>query len=221
MAEFGMSGKWLELLKEIAPDVRRVAVLRELTNPSALPQFAAIQTVASSLGVELSPLDAQDADQIERDVSAFARAGSGGLIVTRTSGPISQRGAIIKAAFRHRLPAVYPLRFFVTAGGLLAYGPDTIDPYRRAAAYLDRILKGEKPADLPVQAPTKYELVINIKTARALGLTVPASHTAKQLAIASSCYGSPALQVAFAMKGGKSLGTAVLWWDPACIGKVP
>jgi putative ABC transport system substrate-binding protein len=172
-AEFGMSAKWLELLKEIAPGVRRVAVLRELSNPSALPQFAAIQAVAPSFGVELSPLGARDAGEIERDVGAFARAGNGGLIVTRTSEPIAQRDAIIKAAFRHRLPTVYPLRFFVTAGGLISYGPDTIDQYRRAAAYVDRVLKGEKPADLAVQTPVKYELAINLKTAKALGLAVP------------------------------------------------
>jgi putative ABC transport system substrate-binding protein len=173
VAEFGLSAKWLELLKEIAPGVRRVAVVRELSNPSALPQFAAIQTVATSFGLELSPLGARDAGEIERDIGAFARSGDGGLIVTRTSEPIAQRDVIIKAASRHRLPAVYPLRFFATAGGLISYGPDTIDQYRRGAGYVDRILKGEKPADLPVQTPTKYELVINLKTAKALGLEVP------------------------------------------------
>jgi putative ABC transport system substrate-binding protein len=173
MAEFGLSAKWLEVLKEIAPGVRRVAVLRELTNPSALPQFAAIQAVASSFDVELSPLGARDAGEIERDVGSFARPGNGGLIVTRTSEAIAQRDAIIKSASRHRLPAVYPLRFFVTAGGLISYGPDAIDQYRRAATYIDRILRGEKPADLPVQAPTRYELVINLKTAKALGIEVP------------------------------------------------
>ena len=173
MAEFGMSGKWLELLKEIAPGVRRVGILRALSNPSALGQFAAIQAVAPSFGVELSPLGAGDAAEIERDVGAFARAGNGGLIVTRTAEPIAQRGAIIKAASQHRLPAIYPLRFFVTAGGLISYGPDTVDQYARAAAYVDRVLKGEKPADLPVQTPTKYELAINLNTAKALGLTVP------------------------------------------------
>jgi putative ABC transport system substrate-binding protein len=172
-AEFGLSAKWLELLKEIAPGVRRVAVLRELSNPSALPQFAAIQAVASSFDVELSPLNARDPGEIERDVGSFARPGNGGLIVTRTSEPIAQRDAIIKTASRHRLPAVYPLRFFVTVGGLISYGPDTVDQYRHAATYVDRILKGEKPADLPVQQPTKYELVINLKTAKSLDLTVP------------------------------------------------
>jgi len=175
VAEFGLSAKWLEVLKEIAPGVRRVAVLRELSNPSALPQFAAIQAVASSFDVELSPLSARDAGEIERDVGSFARLGNGGLIVTRTSEPIAQRDAIIKTASRHRLPAVYPLRFFVTAGGLISYGPDTIDQYRRAASYVDRILRGEKPAELAVQQPTKYDLVINLKTARALGLEVPPS----------------------------------------------
>jgi putative tryptophan/tyrosine transport system substrate-binding protein len=175
VAEFGLSAKWLEVLKEIAPRVRRVAVVRELSNPSALPQFAAIQAVASSFDVELSPLGARDAGEIERDVGSFARFGNGGLIVTRTSEPIAQRDAIIKTASRHRLPAVYPLRFFVTAGGLISYGPDTIDQYRRAASYVDRILRGEKPAELAVQQPTKYDLVINLKTARALGLEVPPS----------------------------------------------
>jgi ABC-type uncharacterized transport system substrate-binding protein len=171
--EYSLSGKWLELLKEIAPNVRRVGVLRELSNPSALPQFAAIQAVAPSFGVELNPLSARNAAEIERDIGAFARDGNAGLIVTRTSEPIAQRGAIIKAASEYRLPTVYPLRFFVAAGGLISYGPDTIDQYVRAAAYVDRILKGEKPADLPVQTPTKFELAINLKTARALGLTVP------------------------------------------------
>ena len=173
VAEFGLSAKWLELLKEIAPAVRRVAVVRELSNPSALPQFAAIQAVAPSFDVELRPIGARDIGEIERDFRAFARSGGGGVIVTRTSEAIARRDAIIKAAASHRLPAVYPLRFFVSAGGLISYGPDTIDQYRQAAGYVDRILRGEKPADLPVQAPTKYELVINLKTAKALGLEVP------------------------------------------------
>ena len=129
--------------------------------------------------MELSPLGARDAGEIERDVGSFARPGNGGLIVTRTSEPITQRDAIIKAASRHRLPAVYPLRFFVTAGGLISYGPDFVDQFRRAAGYVDRILKGEKPADLPVQAPTKYELVINMKTARSLGLEIPTTVLAR------------------------------------------
>jgi putative ABC transport system substrate-binding protein len=172
-AEFGLSVKWLEMLKEMAPGVRRVAVLRESSNPSGLAQFAAIQGVAPSFGVELSPLGVRDAGEIERDVGAFARPGNGGMIVTRIAETIAHRDAIIKAASQSRLPAVYPLRVFVTAGGLISYGPDLVDQYRRAAAYVDRVLKGEKPADLPVQAPTKYELVINLKTARALGLTIP------------------------------------------------
>jgi putative ABC transport system substrate-binding protein len=172
-AEFGLSVKWLEMLKEMAPGVRRVAVLRESSNPSGLAQFAAIQGVAPSFGVELSPLGVRDAGEIERDVGAFARPGNGGMIVTRIAETIAHRDAIIKAASQSRLPAVYPLRVFVTAGGLISYGPDVVDQYRRAAAYVDRVLKGEKPADLPVQAPTKYELVINLKTAKALGLEVP------------------------------------------------
>jgi len=172
-AEFGLSVKWLEMLKEMAPGVRRVAVLRESSNPSGLAQFAAIQGVAASFGVELSPLGVRDAGEIERDVGAFARPGNGGMIVTRIAETIAHRDVIIKAASQSRLPTVYPLRVFVTAGGLISYGPDLVDQYRRAAAYVDRILKGEKPADLPVQAPTKYELVINLKTAKALGLEAP------------------------------------------------
>jgi ABC-type uncharacterized transport system substrate-binding protein len=159
--------------RDMAPGVRRVAVLRESSNPSGLAQFAAIQGVAPSFGVELSPLGVRDAGEIERDVGAFARPGNGGMIVTRIAETIAHRDAIIKAASQSRLPAVYPLRVFVTAGGLISYGPDVVDQYRRAAAYVDRILKGEKPADLPVQAPTKYELVLNLKTAKTLGLDVP------------------------------------------------
>src|SRR5262245_54452463 len=172
-AEFGLSIKWLELLKEIAPGVRRVAVLREASNPSALAQFGAIQGAASSFGVELSPLGVRDAGEIERDIAAFARPGDGGMIVTRIAETIAHRNAIIKAASQSRLPAVYPLRVFVTEGGLISYGHDLVDQYRRAAAYVDRVLKGEKPADLPVQAPTKYEVALNLKTAKALGLEVP------------------------------------------------
>src|SRR5262249_37611236 len=153
--------------------VRRVAVLRESTNPSGLAQFAAIQGVASSFGVELSPLGVRDAGEIERDVGAFARPGNGGMIVTRIAETIAHPHAIIKAASQTRLPAVYPLRVFVTAGGLISYGHDLVDQYRLAAGYVDRILRGEKPVELPVQAPTKYELVINLKTAKALGVTVP------------------------------------------------
>ena len=178
-AEFGLSIKWLELLKEMAPGVRRVAVLREASNPSALAQFAAIQGVASSFGVELSPLGVGDAGEIERDIAAFARPGNGGMIVTRIAETIARREAIIKAASQNRLPGVYPLRLFVTAGGLISYGHDLIDQFRRAAVYVDRIFKGEKPADLPVQAPTKYETVLNLKAAKALGLDVPASVLAR------------------------------------------
>jgi putative tryptophan/tyrosine transport system substrate-binding protein len=171
--EYGMSGKWLELLKEIAPGVTRAAVLRDPAIASGIGQFAAVQAVAPSLGVELSPVDVRDAPEIERAVTAFARSSNGGLIVTASALAQRHRDLIIALAARHRLSAVYPYRHFVTAGGLSSYGPDSIDPYRCAAGYVDRILKGEKPADLPVQAPTKYELVINLKTAKALGLTVP------------------------------------------------
>jgi putative ABC transport system substrate-binding protein len=171
--EYSMSGKWLELLKEIAPRVTRAAVLRDPTIASGIGQFAAVQAVAPSLGVELSPVDARDAGEIERAVTAFARSGNGGLIVTASALATRYRDPIIALAARHRLPAVYPYRYFVTVGALISYGPDYVDQYRRAAGYVDRILKGEKPADLPVQAPTKYETVINLKTAKALGLTLP------------------------------------------------
>jgi len=178
-AEFGLSVKWLEILKEIAPSVRRVAVLREASNPSALAQFAAIQGVASSFSVELSPLGVRAAGEIERDIAAFAHPGNGGMIVSRIAETIAHRQAIIKAASQHRMPGVYPLRLFVTAGGLISYGHDLVDQFRRAAAYVDRILKGEKPADLPVQAPTKYVLSINLKTAKSFGLEVPATLLAR------------------------------------------
>jgi putative ABC transport system substrate-binding protein len=172
-AEYGMSAKWLELLKEIDPRLARVAVLYDRENPGGLPQFAAIQSVASSLGVELNSISLRDAEEIARAVTAFARQPNSGLIVSRTSEAIVHRELIVTMAARHRLPAIYPLRFFAAGGGLIAYGPDIVDQHRRAAGYVDRILKGEKPADLPVQAPTKYELVINLKTAKALGLSVP------------------------------------------------
>ena len=168
-----MSGKWLELLKQIAPGVTRVAVLRDPAKASGTGQFAAIQAVAPSLRVEVSPVNMRDAGEIERAVAAFARSPNGGLIVTASALAQLHRDLIITLAARHKLPAVYYQRFFVAAGGLISYGPDYIDQYRRAAGYVDRILKGEKPADLPVQAPTKYELVINLKTAKALGLDVP------------------------------------------------
>jgi putative ABC transport system substrate-binding protein len=171
--EYSLSGKWLELLKQIAPSVTRVAVLRNADTPSGPGQFAAIQAAAPSLRVEVNPVNVRDAGEIERAVAAFARAPNGGLIVT--ASPLAQRhrDLIVALAARHKLPAVYFERLFVAAGGLISYGPDQIDMYRRAAGYVDRILKGEKPADLPVQAPTKYELVINLKTARALNLEVP------------------------------------------------
>jgi putative ABC transport system substrate-binding protein len=170
--EYSTSGKWLELLKEIAPRVMRAAVIRDPTLTAAVAQFAAIQGAAGSLGVELSPIDMRDAGEIERAVTAFSRVSNGGLIVT-ASGSSARRSLIITLAARHKLPAVYAFRYFATSGGLISYGPDIIDPFRRAAGYVDRILKGEKPADLPVQTPTKYELVINLKTAKALGLEVP------------------------------------------------
>jgi putative ABC transport system substrate-binding protein len=171
--EYGMSAKWLELLKEITPRVTRAAVLREPGLTAAIAQFAALQAVAPSLRVELVPLNFRDADQIERAVAAFVRASTDGLIVT--SGPLAavHREVIVAAAARHKLPAVYVSRFMVVGGGLVSYGPDFVDQYRRAAGYVDRILKGEKPGDLPVQAPTRYELAINLKTAKALGLDVP------------------------------------------------
>jgi ABC-type uncharacterized transport system substrate-binding protein len=179
MLEYGLSGKWLEVLKQIAPGVTRAAVVRDPAVASGIGQFAAVQAVAPSLGVELSPVDARDAPEIERAVTTFARSGNGGLIVTASAPATRHRDLIITLAARHRLPAVYPWRYFVTVGGLISYGPDSIDQYRQAAGYVDRILKGEKPADLPVQAPTKYELVINLKTAKALGLDLPATVLAR------------------------------------------
>ena len=177
--EYSLSGKWLELLKQIAPGVTRAAVLRDPANPAGSTQFAAIQAVAQSLGVEVTPASVRDAGEIERAVTAFARLSNGGLIVTGSASTSGYGETIIKLAARHKLPAVYPNRFSILAGGLICYGPDRIDMYRRAAGYIDRILKGEKPADLPVQAPTKYELVINLKTAKALGLEVPQSLLAR------------------------------------------
>ena len=177
--EYGISGKWLELLKQIAPRVTRAAVLRDPAIPAGIGQFAAIQSVAPSVGVEVSPVNVRDAGEIERAIAAFARSSNGGLIVTASTLAQVHRDLIITLAARHRLPAVYPNRYFVTGGGLISYGPDLVDQYRRAAGYVDRILKGEKPADLPVQAPTKYELVINLKTAKALGLDVPQSLLAR------------------------------------------
>src|SRR5262245_56851938 len=175
--EYGISGKWLELLKEIAPRVTRVAVLRDLT--IGLGQLGAIQSVAPSLGVELTPISLGDAGQIERNVAAFARSPNGGLIVTASTSAVIHRKLISTLAAGHKLPAVSYERYFATTGGLLSYGPDPIDMYRRAASYVDRILKGEKPADLPVQTPTKYQLVVNLKTAKALGLDIPTSILAR------------------------------------------
>jgi putative tryptophan/tyrosine transport system substrate-binding protein len=171
--EYGMAAKRLELLKEIAPRTTRVAMIRDSTTAAGAGQFGAIQTAAPSVGVELSPIDVRDAGEIEHAVGAFARSPNGGLIVT--GGPLAalHRDLVIALAARHNLPAIYFDRYFVAAGGLISYGADIVDQFRRAASYVDRILKGEKPADLPVQAPTKYELVINLKTAKALGLTVP------------------------------------------------
>jgi putative tryptophan/tyrosine transport system substrate-binding protein len=171
--EFGLRAKSLELLKELAPRIARVAVLRDSTTTGGIAQFAAVQTAAPALGVELTPIDVRDAGEIDRTLAAFVREPNGGLIVTTGARGYAHRELIVKLAAQHRLPAVYPFRYWVNDGGLISYGSDQIDPYRRSAAYVDRILKGEKPADLPVQAPTKYELVINLKTAKALGLEVP------------------------------------------------
>ena len=177
--EYGIGAKWLELLKEIAPDVTRVAVLRNPATPTGPAQFGVIQVVASALGVEVNPVNMRDAPEIERAVAAFAGTPHGGLIVTEGAGAQLHRDLIITLAARHKLPAVYYERFFVAAGGLISYGPDYVDQFRQAAGYVDRILKGEKPADLPVQAPTKYEMVLNLKTAKTLGIDVPATVLAR------------------------------------------
>jgi len=181
--EYSVSGKWLELLKQIAPNVTRVAVLRDHTQGSGNMQFAAMQAVAPSLRMEVNPLNVRDAGEIERSVAAFARAapanGASGLIATSGAGMVRHRHLISTLATRHKLPAVYSERFYAVAGGLISYGPDQIEQFRLAAGYVDRILKGEKPADLPVQAPTKFETVINLKTAKALGLTLPQSVLAR------------------------------------------
>jgi putative ABC transport system substrate-binding protein len=171
--EYAMGGKWLELLKEIAPHVTRAAVVRDSTIVAGPAEFGAIQAVAPSLGVELRPVDIRDASEMERAVTRFAGSPNGGLIVTGSAAATIHRQLIVALAARHQLPAVYYSRYFVTGGGLISYGPDYVDQFRRAAAYVDRILKGEKPADLPVQTPTKYQTVINLKTAKAQGLTVP------------------------------------------------
>jgi putative tryptophan/tyrosine transport system substrate-binding protein len=171
--EYSLGGKWLELLKQIAPSVSRVAVLRDTTQGSGTSLFAAIQTAATALRVEVNPVNMRDASEIERAITAFGRSPDSGLIVTPSAPSFVHRDLIIALAARHKLPAAYYERFFVLAGGLISYGADEVDQYRQAASYVDRILKGEKPADLPVQAPTKYELAINLKTAKALGLEVP------------------------------------------------
>jgi putative ABC transport system substrate-binding protein len=173
--EFSLSGKWLELLKELTPTLTRAAVLRDAMLGTGTSQFAVIQAVAPSLRVEVTPINMHNADEIEQSVESFVRVANGGLIVTASGAAQRHRGLIIGLAARHNLPAIYWERFFVVAGGLISYGPSLIHQYRRAAEYVDRILRGEKPADLPVQAPTKYELVINLKTAKAIGLDMPAT----------------------------------------------
>jgi putative ABC transport system substrate-binding protein len=176
--EYSMSGKWAELLKQIAPNVTRALVFRDPTTAAGVGQFGAIRSVAQSLGIELTPLNVRDTGEIERNVTAFARSGNGGAIVT-PGGAAAHRGLIISLAARYKLPSIYPYRYYPVDGGLISYGPNTNDPQRRAAAYVDRILKGERPADMPVQAPTKYELVINLKTAKRLGITIPQSVLAR------------------------------------------
>jgi putative ABC transport system substrate-binding protein len=177
--DYSIGGKWLELLKEIVPGVTRVAVIWDPATPQGIGQFSAIQSLGPLLSLEVTPVNARDASEIERTIAAVHRNPNSGLIVTGSNFALAHRELIVTLAARYKLPAVYPLGFFVTAGGLISYGPDGIDPHRRAAAYVDRILKGEKPADLPVQAPTKYELLINLKTAKALGLEVPATLLAR------------------------------------------
>jgi putative ABC transport system substrate-binding protein len=177
--EYSIAAKWLELLKEIAPQVTRAMVLRESAIAAGPGQFGVIQAAAPSHGVDLRVADVRDAGEIERAVTTFAQGSNGGLIVTGSPGALFHRPLIVALAARHRLPTVYFARYFVTDGGLISYGPDFIDQYRSAARYVDRILKGEKPADLPVQAPTKYELAINLKAAKALGLEVPATLLAR------------------------------------------
>ena len=177
--DYAFGGKWVELLKEIAPGVTRVAVLRDARSSSGIGYLGAVQLAASSFGMELIPVGINDAGEIERGVTTFAHASNGGLIVTGNTLTMVHRELIITLAARHRLPAVYALRLFANDGGLISYGPDSIDPHRRAADYVDRILKGEKPAELPVQAPTKYETVINLKTAKTLGLDIPTAVLAR------------------------------------------
>ena len=177
--EYGLAAKWLELLKEIAPRVTRAAVVRDTATPQGVGLFAVIRGASSALSMELRPVDVRNADEIERGITAVARDGNGGLIVTASGLAIVHRDLIITLAARHKLPAIYFQHYFVHAGGLVSYGPDPVEPHRQAAQYVDRILKGENPGDLPVQAPTKYQLTINLKTAKALGLTVPPSLLAR------------------------------------------
>jgi putative tryptophan/tyrosine transport system substrate-binding protein len=179
--EYGLTGKWLELLHQIAPEVRRVVVFRDLIGGVA--QFAVIQSIAPSVGIEVSPFDMRDAGEIERAVTAFANSGNGGLIVTASAFANVHRELLISLAARHKLPAIYFARYFVDDGGLMSYGTDLVEQFRQAATYADRILRGEKPADMPVQAPTKYDLVINLRTAKALSLTVPATMLARADAV--------------------------------------
>ena len=177
--EYSISGKWLELLKQIAPSITRAAVLRDATQGSGDSEFAAIQAVAPSLRIEVNPVNMRDVGEIERAVEAFAQQSNGGLVVASGGATIIHRELLIALAARHKLPTIYPYRFFIGAGGLISYGPDQVEQYRQAASYVDRILKGEKPADLPVQTPTRYEMALNLKTAKALGLDVPATVLAR------------------------------------------
>ncbi|HZP68911.1 MAG TPA: ABC transporter substrate-binding protein [Pseudolabrys sp.] len=177
--EFGMGGQWLQLLKESAPGVTRVAVLRDPVITAGIGYLAAIHALAPSFRIEVNPIDVRDARDMERAVAAFASRPNGGVILTPDPAAIAHRGLVIKLASRHRLPAIYPFRYFAAEGGLISYGPDAVDAFRRAAGYVDRVLKGERPADLPVQAPTKFELVVNLKTAKALGLALPTSLLAR------------------------------------------
>jgi putative ABC transport system substrate-binding protein len=207
--EHSMGAKWLELLKQIAPSVTRAAVMRDPTIPSGIGQFGAIQTVAPSLGVEVNPVNVRDAGEIERAVAAFVRSSNGGLIVTASAVAQRHRELIITLAARHKLPAVYFDRSFVTVGGLISYGPDQVDQYRQAAGYVDRILKGEKPADLPVQTPTKYETVLNLKTAKTLRLDVPATVLARadEVRLRPRANISPLLCSACANSAGSKVAT--------------
>src|SRR5262245_5785100 len=173
--EYGLGGKWLELLKEIAPGVKRAAIIRDTTNPAGIAVFGIIQAMAPSLGIEVTPINLRDAGEFERSAAAFARVPNGGLIVTPSAPSLFHRNLIVALAAQYKLPAVYFERTFAAAGGLVSYGADFLDQYRQAATYVDRILKGEKPADMPVQAPTKYQLVINLKTAKAMGLEIPST----------------------------------------------